>query len=62
MNSADQYRVKAAELLTLAHGVTDPHLQLKYISMAQTFLDLAALADNNSQTDLVYETPKRPSS
>ena len=62
MTSADQYRVKAAELLTLAHGVTDPHLQLKYTSMAQTYLDLAILAYQNSRNDIVYETPKRSSS
>ena len=60
MTSADQYRVKAAEFLARAHWEPNPHLQLEYTSMAQSYLDLAILADQNNQNDVVYETPKRP--
>ena len=59
MTSADQYRVKAAEFLARAHWEPDPHLQLEYTSMAQSYLDLAILADqNSSQSDMAGETPK----
>ena len=58
MTSADQYRVKAAEFLAKAHWEADPRLQLEYTTMAQSYLDLALLADQNSQNDLLYQAPK----
>jgi hypothetical protein len=34
-----------------------PDLHLEYAKMAQAYLRLAALADRNSHTDIVYESP-----
>jgi len=62
MTCGDQYRVKAAEFLARAHWEANPRLQLEYTSMAQSYLDLAILADQNSRSDIVYETPKHSSS
>ena len=57
MTSAEQYRVKAAEFLVMAGQETDPSLQANYAAMAQSYLRLAILAEQNSKTDIVYETP-----
>lgn len=57
MSPADQYRVKANEFLVLANGETNPDLQVEYARMAQSYLRLADLAERNSRTDIVYETP-----
>ena len=62
MTPAAQYREKAAEFLVLAHGEASPRLHLEYTAMAQRYLRLADLADQNSRNDVVYETPKRSSS
>jgi hypothetical protein len=59
MTSTDQYRVRAAEFLAMAQSESDPHRQLEYATMAQKYLRLAILADQNNQNDIVYETPKR---
>ena len=58
MTSADMYRVKAAEFLTKAQGETDLRLQLEFAAMAQSYLRLSVLADQNSHNDIVYETPR----
>ncbi|HET7680601.1 MAG TPA: hypothetical protein VFK79_10760 [Xanthobacteraceae bacterium] len=57
MTPAEQYRVKANEFLVLANGEANPELQVEYARMAQSYLRLADLAERNSQTDIVYETP-----
>jgi hypothetical protein len=57
MNTAVQYRQKAAELLALASTEISPNIQVGYAAMAQSYLRLALLAEQNSKTDLVYETP-----
>jgi hypothetical protein len=57
MNTAVQYRQKAEELLALANSENNPNLQVGYAAMAQSYLRLAVLAEQNSKTDLVYETP-----
>ena len=57
MTSADQYRVKAAEFLAKAHWEANPRLQLEYTTMAQSYLDLAILADQNNQCDMARQTP-----
>ena len=59
MTSADQYRVKAMEFLTMAGRETDPRLQADYAAMAQSYLRLVVLAEQNSKTNVVYETPQR---
>jgi hypothetical protein len=58
MNTATEYRQKAAELLALASAQTNPNLQIGFAAMAQSYLRLAVLAEQNSKTDVVYETPR----
>ena len=57
MTSSDQLRFKAAQLLITAARETDPRIQAHYESIAQSYLRLADLAEPNSKTDVVYETP-----
>jgi hypothetical protein len=57
MNTAMQYRQKAAELLALASTEANPNRQVAFATMAQGYLRLAVLAERNNQTDIVYETP-----
>lgn len=56
-SSADRYRVKAAELS--AKALQEPRLDLKaeYQRLAASYLLLAAQAERNSTTDVVYEPP-----
>jgi hypothetical protein len=60
MATADEYRAKAAELITRANGESNPALFSECVRLAHGYLLLADQADRNSQTDLVYETPPRP--
>ncbi|MEA2992028.1 MAG: hypothetical protein QOD40_948 [Alphaproteobacteria bacterium] len=57
MTPADQYRVKAAEFLAKARGEVDSQARVDLERMAQGYLRLAVLADQNSHNDIVYETP-----
>jgi hypothetical protein len=57
MTPADHYRVRAAEFSALARTEMNPDLHLEYAKMAQAYLRLATLAERNSHTDVVYETP-----
>jgi hypothetical protein len=57
MTSADQLRFKAAELLIRAARETDPRIQAHYESIAQSYLRLADLAEQNSKADIISETP-----
>jgi hypothetical protein len=57
MNQAMRYRQKAEELLALASKDLKPDLQVAFAAMAQGYLRLALLAERNSETDVVYETP-----
>jgi hypothetical protein len=57
MNTAIQYRQKAQELLVLAGTEANPNLRIAFAAMSESYLRLAALAERNSKTDLVYETP-----
>jgi hypothetical protein len=57
MNTATEYRQKAAELLALASMEINPNLQVGFAAIAQSYLRLAVLAEQNSKTDVVYETP-----
>jgi hypothetical protein len=60
MPTGDEYRVKAAEFLTLAKAENDPRAVAAYQTLAQSYLRLAELADRK-KPDLVYETPPQPS-
>ena len=41
----------------MSRGESNPELQSVFAQMAQRYLRLSVLADRNSQTDIVYETP-----
>ena len=60
MTPADQYRVKAGDLASLARAETDPFQKAEYERLSQAYLLLAEQADRNSQTDVVYEPPPAP--
>lgn len=60
MSSPHEYREKAQEFLAMASAEANQNLQLAYAAMAQSYFRLAALADQNTKTDLVYETPPPP--
>ena len=61
MTSGDQLRLKAAQLLIRAARETDPGARADYELMAQSYLRLADLAEQNSKPDIVYETPQASS-
>ncbi len=54
----DDYRRYAAECLKIAENIGDPQSKAGLIAMAQSWLYLAAHAEKNLQTVLVYETPE----
>jgi hypothetical protein len=56
-SAADRYRVKAAELSTKALKETRADLKAEYQRLAASYLLLAAQAERNSTTDVVYEPP-----
>jgi len=49
--TADQYRKKAQELLSLATSQSDESVQVAYAAMAQSYFRLADMAERNSQTE-----------
>jgi hypothetical protein len=57
--NAHRYREKAQELLALANSESNAGLQVAFAAMAQGYLRLADMAEQNSKTDIVYETPER---
>jgi hypothetical protein len=57
MPSADEYRIKAAELNALAKDEADQLARANYINLALAYLRLAEQAEKNAATDIVYETP-----
>lgn len=57
MGKAEEYRRFAAECLLISEGVRDANCKMLLLDMANVWLQLADLADKNSRTDLVYETP-----
>ena len=57
MTSADEYRIKAAELAALSNLDSSLNLQSHYGTMAAAYLRLAEQADRNALTDVAYETP-----
>jgi hypothetical protein len=61
MDKADEYRRLAANCVSMAERVTDHQFKASLVDMAGAWLRLAEQAEKNSRTDLVYETPPRPS-
>lgn len=57
MERVRDYQRHAAECVLLAEQVHDPVTKGKMLAMAQAWARLAELAQKNSRTDMVYETP-----
>jgi hypothetical protein len=57
MSSAKFYRDKAIKHLEEGHLVGSAAMQADAIRLALSYLRLADLAEKNSTTDIVYETP-----
>lgn len=57
MTPADQYRVKAGDLASLARAEKDPFQKAELERLSQGFLRLAEQADRNSQNDVVWFDP-----
>ena len=57
MTSADEYRVKAADLIAKARQETNLRIRGQLDTLALSYMRLAEQADRNSRVDLVYETP-----
>jgi hypothetical protein len=58
MTPADRYRAKAAEYAAQAHSKTiTPTFRVACKRLTKSYLDLAELAERNSLTNIVYETP-----
>lgn len=59
MTPADLYRVKAAGLSAKARHEKNSELKTEFERLALSYVHLAELADRNSRTDIVYETPPK---
>ena len=57
MSTAAEYRVRADQFHAMAGEETDAACRLEYERLAQCYGRLADLAERNSLTDVVYETP-----
>jgi hypothetical protein len=60
MATPAEYRLRAAELVAKAQQEPAAETRIAYKLLAQSYLGLAELAERNSRTDLVYETPPAP--
>jgi hypothetical protein len=58
MPKADDYRIKAAELLARLKLEGDPAARAELDHLALSYIRLADQAEKNAATDLVYETPE----
>src|SRR6266511_1730964 len=61
VDKAEEYRRLAANCVSMAERVTNHQFKASLVDMAGAWLRLAEQAEKNSRTDLVYETPPRPS-
>ena len=57
MTTADEYRIKAGDLVAFARAELDPFQRAEYERLSAFYMRLAEQAERNSHTDLVYETP-----
>jgi hypothetical protein len=57
MTTADEYRVKAGDMASLARAETNPLQKAEFERLSLGYLRLANQAERNSRTDMVYETP-----
>jgi hypothetical protein len=57
MSPAEIYRAKAIQFAAFAADAKTAGLQVSYAQMSQAYFRLAAMAEANQKTDIVYETP-----
>jgi hypothetical protein len=57
VDKSELYRANATEYLVMALSMTDPNSRISLLKMAAKWSRLADLAEKNSSTDLIYETP-----
>jgi hypothetical protein len=57
MSPADEYRIKAAGLTTMAESESDLLIRAEFDRLARGYLLLAEQADRNAHVDVIYETP-----
>src|SRR5438046_1693075 len=57
MPTADEYRIKAAELNARAKQEPNPITGAQFENLALAYLRLADQAEKNAATDIVYEPP-----
>jgi hypothetical protein len=57
MTPADQYRVKAGDLASLARAERDPFQKAEYERLSLSYLRLAEQADRNRQNDIACLDP-----
>lgn len=57
MTASSEYRAKAEEFRAMAQRESNVECRREYERLAQCYVRLANLAERNSLTDLVYETP-----
>src|SRR5262245_36753071 len=62
VTTAAEYRDKAEQFHTMAQREGDSASREEYERLAQCYVRLADLAERNSLTDIVYETPPRAES
>ena len=60
MTTADNYLKKAAELSAQARLESSAAYKAELERLSQCYRNLAALADSNDHTNIVYETPAAP--
>jgi len=54
---SEEYRMHAASCIRLAARTNDPAGKANLVAMADRWLRLIELAEQNSKTDIVYRTP-----
>ena len=57
MNPADQYRVKAGDMASLARAEKDPFQKAEFERLSLAYLRLADQADRNSRNDVCWYDP-----
>ena len=57
MPLGDDYRAKATQMYERARKEPNRFIRVEFENLALAYLRLAAQADRNGTTDLVYETP-----
>jgi len=60
MPLGDEYRAKATQMYARARMESHRFIRVEFENLALAYLRLAAQADRNGTTDVVYETPPRP--